>query len=71
MQLRSLEPSGPISLLIHGLLSDAIVEGTNPKPEIDQKALANIRLTKTFTTLPKGSPKTYTYPSYHQKQSIF
>ena len=33
------------SLLIYGLLSDAIVEGTNPKPEIDQKALANIRLT--------------------------
>ena len=33
------------SLLIKGSLSDAIVEGTGPKPEIDQKALANIRLT--------------------------
>ena len=33
------------SLLVKGSLSDAIVEGTGPKPEIDQKALANIRLT--------------------------
>ena len=33
------------SLLVHGSLSDAIVEGTNPKPDMDQKALANIRLT--------------------------
>ena len=33
------------SLLVKGSLSDAIVEGTSPKPEIDQKALANIRLT--------------------------
>ena len=33
------------SLLVHGSLSDAIVEGVSPKPEIDQKALANIRLT--------------------------
>ena len=33
------------SLLVHGSLSNAIVEGTTPKPEVDQKALANIRLT--------------------------
>jgi hypothetical protein len=33
------------SLLVHGSLSDAIAEGTSPKKEIDQKALANIRLT--------------------------
>jgi len=33
------------SLLVHGSLSDAIAEGANPKLEIDQKALANIRLT--------------------------
>jgi len=33
------------SLLVHGSLSDAIAEGVNPKREIDQKALANIRLT--------------------------
>jgi len=32
------------SLLVKGSLNDAI-EGTNPKKEIDQKALANIRLT--------------------------
>ena len=32
------------SLLVKGSLSDAIVEGTSLKPEIDQKALANIRL---------------------------
>ena len=33
------------SLLVKGSLSDAIVEETTPKPEVDQKALANIRLT--------------------------
>jgi hypothetical protein len=31
-------------LLIKGLLSKAIEEGSNPKPEINLKALANIRL---------------------------
>ena len=33
------------SLLVKGSLSDAIEEGVTPKGEIDQKALANIRLT--------------------------
>jgi len=33
------------SLLVKGSLSDAIAEGGNLKKEIDQKALANIRLT--------------------------
>jgi len=33
------------SLLVKGSLSEAIEEGSNPKPEIDLKALANIRLT--------------------------
>ena len=33
------------SLLVKGSLSEAIVEGTTTKPEVDQKALANIRLT--------------------------
>src|SRR3984957_3234463 len=32
------------SLLIYRLLSGAIEEGASPKPEVDQKALANIRL---------------------------
>ena len=32
------------SLLIKKSLSDTIVEGTSPKPKINQKALANIRL---------------------------
>ena len=33
------------SLLVKGSLGDAIKEEATPKPEIDQKALANIRLT--------------------------
>ena len=33
------------SLLVKGSLGDAIEEEATPKPEIDQKALANIRLT--------------------------
>ena len=33
------------SLLVHGSLSDAIVEGASTKKDINQKALANIRLT--------------------------
>ena len=32
-------------LLVKGSLSNAIEEGVTPKGEIDQKALANIRLT--------------------------
>ena len=32
------------SLLVKGSLGDAIVEETTLKPEVDQKALANIRL---------------------------
>ena len=32
------------SLLVHGSLSDAIVEGASTKKDVNQKALANIRL---------------------------